>query len=301
MLASIYQHHAAYPSIVCWQPGNCSMNNLEVKLLSNVVQMSYPNSSVCSASTAQFPGIDGTYAITQFHIHDSSEHKINGDYFAAELHMVFQLVNGTLNAVVALPIQPDSKTDNPVFSPILSAWKQSYLRVLEACNISTSGLDFSSSRRRFTVPSTRRNLQANASSSFSAYDLIPPGSTYYTYNGSLTTPPCTQGVWWSVLDTPMLVSVRQYEQLSMVLLGYRNTTTCQLASASSPSGSTGRPIQPLNGRTVVRVCPSMYTQLSSQAGGASSSAGAPSMGMLLWTRLIMLGLVQLVVVVVFVM
>ncbi|EMQ2878157.1 carbonic anhydrase family protein, partial [Vibrio navarrensis] len=56
---------------------------------------------------------------------------------------------------------------------------------------------------------------------------------YYRFNGSLTTPPCSEGVRWFVLKQASELSSSQTEQL-MSVMGHNN-----------------RPLQPLNARTVL--------------------------------------------------
>ena len=58
---------------------------------------------------------------------------------------------------------------------------------------------------------------------------------YYTYVGSLTEPPCTEGVEWFVLTEPLEVDYSYIHRLAQVV------------------GSNARPIQPLNGRAVLNV------------------------------------------------
>lgn len=62
--------------------------------------------------------------------------------------------------------------------------------------------------------------------------LIPPKLTYYHYKGSLTTPPCAEGVDWNVLNTPIEVSVEQIEAFRSLY------------------GNNHRPVQPKNNRDV---------------------------------------------------
>ena len=66
-----------------------------------------------------------------------------------------------------------------------------------------------------------------------ARDLLPSVMTYYFYVGSLTTPPCTEGVRWYVLNTPLQMSREQ-------IVAFRKMF---------PSNS--RPLQPLNSRNVI--------------------------------------------------
>lgn len=72
------------------------------------------------------------------------------------------------------------------------------------------------------------------SSKVLASDLTPRDKTYYRYNGSLTTPPCTEGVIWIVMKTPMTASKSQITAFKKVMRHDNN-----------------RPLQPLNGRIVL--------------------------------------------------
>jgi len=62
--------------------------------------------------------------------------------------------------------------------------------------------------------------------------LLPENRAYYTYMGSLTTPPCTENVLWMVIKQPVRVS---QEQIAIFARLYRNNT---------------RPVQPSNNRLV---------------------------------------------------
>ena len=70
-------------------------------------------------------------------------------------------------------------------------------------------------------------LQINAT------DLLPANRGYFTFAGSLTTPPCTEGVSWFVLKTPVTISKKQVATFAQIY----------------PYDE--RPTQPLNGRTVL--------------------------------------------------
>ena len=73
--------------------------------------------------------------------------------------------------------------------------------------------------------------------------MLPAQQTYYRYDGSLTTPACTEGVKWLVMTTPIEVSA------------------AQLASFTNEYHNNFRPVQALNGRTFLttgrrrRPCP----------------------------------------------
>lgn len=65
-------------------------------------------------------------------------------------------------------------------------------------------------------------------------ELMPQKRTYYRFSGSLTMPPCTEGVRWVLMKAPMTASKEQIEAFKQVLQGPNN-----------------RPVQPLNGRVVL--------------------------------------------------
>ena len=73
---------------------------------------------------------------------------------------------------------------------------------------------------------------------------------FFGYEGSLTEPPCTEFIEWRVLDTPALISRKQYWQLRVLLFDHVGKN-CKKTSVHY-QGSVARPIQPYNGRLVHR-------------------------------------------------
>ncbi len=146
--------------------------------------------------------VDGNaYRLQQYHFHAPSEHTLNGTYYDIELHLVHQSDDGKY-AVVGVMIK--SGSGNRAYAPI---WEH--------------------------LP-TMRGKQENISSvKIDANDLLPKNLSYYRYNGSLTTPPCTEGVNWFVLSTPVELSKAQVEAFHAI---YSNNN---------------RPIQPLNQRKFI--------------------------------------------------
>lgn len=65
--------------------------------------------------------------------------------------------------------------------------------------------------------------------------LLPKNRDYYLYSGSLTTPPCTEGVTWIVLKTPITTSSENIEKFRNIMKHPNN-----------------RPVQPLNGRFIIK-------------------------------------------------
>ena len=146
------------------------------------------------------------YRLRQFHFHDPSEHHIDGEEFPMEIHLVHEDANGHL-LVVALLVTLGKK--NPLLANIHD-WvehqeKPRAIQTLEN-------------------PNTTLELNVN--------DFIPHSTHHFSYHGSLTTPPCTQGVQWILMRTPIHLSQTQLNWFSSMI------------------GTNARPVQPLEGRQV---------------------------------------------------
>jgi len=141
------------------------------------------------------------YQLLQFHFHAPSEHTINGKHSALEMHLVHQNADGAL-AVVGVMI--NSGQTNQQFAPV---WGELPRKADEA--------------RRF------ENLSINAD------NLLPDERKYYTYDGSLTTPPCSEGVTWFVLQSPIEMSESQITTFEDIIR------------------DNNRPVQSLNGREIL--------------------------------------------------
>jgi carbonic anhydrase len=119
------------------------------------------------------------YELRQFHFHHPSEHHLKGQAAPMEIHLVHQDDTGNLAVVgVLLQVGPE---DNPAYAEIFA-----------------------------NLPAEKGDPQASALR-VAALDLLPASRMYYTYIGSLTTPPCTQGVRWLVMREPVLLSEAQLE------------------------------------------------------------------------------------------
>lgn len=126
--------------------------------------------------------IDGAeYALLQFHFHTPSEHKIAGKAAAMELHFVHRNAAGKL-AVVA--VMMNEGKEHPLIAKIWNA-----------------------------IPSTGKTT-AISTSKIDASNLLPQSKSYYTYAGSLTTPPCSEGVKWQILTAPITVSNTQIREFA---------------------------------------------------------------------------------------
>jgi carbonic anhydrase len=117
------------------------------------------------------------YTLTQFHFHHPSEEHINGKNFDMVAHLVHADVEGHL-AVVAVLFKTGAA--NPLLETL---WQN--------------------------IPPEKEKAVAVSSVSVNAKDLLPADLGYYTFSGSLTTPPCTEGVTWYVLKTSSTLSPQQ--------------------------------------------------------------------------------------------
>ena len=147
------------------------------------------------------------YVLGQLHFHAPSEHTLNGKHYPVEAHFVHQAPNGKL-AVVGVFYEQGAA--NPTFAKIASK-----------------------------IPS-QADQTNQMSSDLNPEGLMPPlDGTAFRYDGSLTTPPCTEGVTWTVYKQPITLSASQIEALTSVY------------------SDNARPVQPIGDRVI----------LSSSGGG----------------------------------
>ncbi|MBW8844885.1 MAG: carbonic anhydrase family protein [Burkholderiales bacterium] len=119
------------------------------------------------------------YELVQFHFHRPSEERVNGKQFDMVAHLVHKDEQGRL-AVVAVLLErgPDNKPQ-----PLVQAvWANLPLEKGEA------------------LPA---QVQIDLN------QLLPADRGYFTYMGSLTTPPCTEGVLWMVMRQPVALTAQQ--------------------------------------------------------------------------------------------
>lgn len=142
----------------------------------------------------------GYYELLQFHEHSPSEHRLDGKSFPLELHLVHSDATGHL-AVVGVFVTPGPA--NPALEPFLAAM------------------------------SPKVAAEKPLAAPYDPAALLPAHHDVYRYTGSLTTPPCTEGVRWIVMATPVTASEEQIERIRAL---YEHNA---------------RPIQALNGRMVL--------------------------------------------------
>ncbi len=140
------------------------------------------------------------YDLVQFHLHSPSEHRIEGMSFPLEAHLVHQNERGEL-AVVAVLFR-----EGPRSHGIATIGASAPAKAGASKAIDTPIVDL---------------------------EIVPKGRAYYRYSGSLTTPPCTEGVLWLILKATGFVSKEQVAVFVKLI------------------GEDARDPQPLNGRLVV--------------------------------------------------
>jgi carbonic anhydrase len=184
------------------------------------------------------PGVDANWDALQYHIHAGSDHTLDGKHYGADLHIVHKNRNGSDYAVLGLFLEPSNAEVSGLMDVPFRGWESVARKTAKECN---------TFRRR-------KNTDVGKEL-YNPYLLVPPNFTTYFYSGSLTTPPCSEVVTWNVVDTPVSLSVREFTRIVHYILDYVDPDTCKRGTVASPAGSTGRPVQPLNGRTITHKCP----------------------------------------------
>lgn len=127
-----------------------------------------------------------SFSLQQFHFHAPSEHTVNGESYAMEMHLVHKNEVGQV-AVVGVFIKEGK--ENQAFAPL---W--SYLPKEENKRLIYEG-------------------------KVDVLSMLPMDKRYYHYLGSFTTPPCTEGVYWYVLKQPVELSKAQIDKFRSIISG----------------------------------------------------------------------------------
>jgi carbonic anhydrase len=151
------------------------------------------------------------FELLQFHFHTASEHTVAGQREEMELHLVHQHQGGGGLAVIGIRLTADANTpENTALAPVFD----------QLVNLPN---------RDDEVPGVEE-IDVNA--------LFPASSQGWFYEGSLTTPPGSQGVNWFVFEQPVEISMAQFQ-------AYLDVANNDPNNDFDPGF---RPVQPLNGR-----------------------------------------------------
>ncbi|XP_069817227.1 carbonic anhydrase 15-like isoform X2 [Dendropsophus ebraccatus] len=191
-------------------------------------------------------GLPNKYKALQFHFHwgsptsDGSEHTMDGKQFPLELHIVH--MNTKFSSIADAKKDPQGLAVLGILISVGDAENSNFSRLVAAMkNVSMEG-DFTE------IPA------------FPLDSLLPPQnklSQYYRYQGSLTTPDCSEAVIWTVLEHHVSISYAQHQILTDT--AYFSAVGESLVKIKDNF----RPPQPLKGRKV----------LASRDATVSSSAG----------------------------
>ncbi len=140
------------------------------------------------------------YELLQFHFHAPSEHLVDGESFHMEMHFVHRDVETGNLAVLGIFLKPGAP--NEAFSMLSKAFP-------------------------------RKSGEEGKTGRFSPTTLVPGKLDYWAYEGSLTTPPCSEIVSWLVVREPLQVDYRDINWFTSI---YRNNA---------------RPVVPANRRIVL--------------------------------------------------
>ncbi|MCR6098110.1 carbonic anhydrase [Salipaludibacillus agaradhaerens] len=146
---------------------------------------------------------DEDYQLIQFHFHVPSEHQKNGEHLDMELHFVHQNQEGELAVLGVLMEEGD------VNEALAELWAEMPQEEMDETIELTDAIDLNA--------------------------LLPSSHEGFHYGGSLTTPPCTEGVKWVVLEKTISVSQEQIDTFAEIF----------------PTNN--RPVQPWNDRHVYEV------------------------------------------------
>lgn len=142
-----------------------------------------------------------SYALVQVHFHTPSEEAFNGTHYPMVAHFVHKDADGRL---AVLGIVFEEGPENAELAKLIAH-----------------------------APKTETAAHEIAGAAFNPAALLPHDLHVYRYAGSLTTPPCSEGVNWHVALKPVTASKAQIEAIHAII------------------GNNARPVQPLNGRQLV--------------------------------------------------
>lgn len=140
------------------------------------------------------------YQLLQFHSHTHSEHTVNGTAYPLELHFVHK--NSTTGKLAVIGVFFKEGAENAALKPLLEH-----------------------------LPTASGGTYDSADT-YNVASFFPSGKSYFTYQGSLTTPPCSEIVTWTVMETAVEASHEQIKKFEDI------------------EHENARPTQPIYGRTI---------------------------------------------------
>ncbi|VAW45634.1 Carbonic anhydrase, alpha class [hydrothermal vent metagenome] len=168
---------------------------LKVINTGHTLKINYPLGSYIKLGTAR-------YELLQFHFHTPSEHQKDGFNYPMEVHLVHRDGEGNY-AVLGVIFQEGE--ENPALNILLK-----------------------------NLPKKVGKQEIHRRASLNPAKFLPGNTEFYKYSGSLTTPPCSEGVLWMVFKQPIDASAEQINKLNEIM------------------GNNARPIQPNYARSLLK-------------------------------------------------
>lgn len=149
-------------------------------------------------------GLLNQFTLGQFHFHAKSEHQVDGGHAPLEAHLVCR--NVWKNEYLVIGVMFEEGASNPFLAQFVD-------------HLPTAG----------APPFEEEDLVYNP------FELLPDNHSYFSYSGSLTTPPCSEVVHWVVMENKV------------------QATAAEIAAFTNILHDNYRPVQPLNGRVITLV------------------------------------------------
>ena len=171
------------------------------------------------------------YTLAQFHFHNPSEHMIKGHPAEMELHLVHKNEKGGL-AVIGVMLNEEGKKENTVLQPIWNTIAKADHEVHGTKD--SHGDNHAAKDNHGDSHDSHAKQNDHSGPKIDLAKVLPKDRNFFHYAGSLTTPPCSEGVRWFVMKEAVAVSSAQVRQ-------YNKTF----------GGPTNRPVQPLHDREII--------------------------------------------------
>ena len=206
-----------------------------------LVNVTSPKTGDTNASTVVI-GKD-RYQLAEFHFHWKSEHTLEGEHTEMEVHLVHKMTKDEKGKGKS-PVRGKAKQPQLAVIGVMirdynaTAKKNRPKKLGDPKNFIDELWETLDSLKGKTAPGRKGSMLFKMDPS----RLLPPegNQSYYQYRGSLTTPPCTENVLWTVMEKPIFLSAEQIKKFRTMpfieQIGRKNN----------------RPVQPTNSRFVLR-------------------------------------------------
>ena len=158
-----------------------------------------PGSFLTYGETAN--GLFDDFTLGQFHFHAKSEHQVGGTHAPLEVHFVSRSI--WRNEYIVMGVLFEEGASNPFLAQFVAH-----------------------------LPKVKGEEYEDEDLTYNPFDLLPANKSYFSYQGSLTTPPCSEVVHWMVMKNKV------------------TATTAEINAFADILQDNYRPVQPLNGRTI---------------------------------------------------